>query len=132
MGAGLTITRVLTIFLLFYVLFGVLAIFLFLDHPVFKEAVSRSNVLIVALSWPFFIYSIVKGQGEIVSFIALVIILAVGAILLWLAYIAESIMVRKDHKMKGEEKYESLAKAHESYLKNKKPNELRNKGGKAR
>lgn len=120
MGAGLTITRVLTIFLLFYVLFGVLTIFLFLDHPIFEQAVSRSNVLIVALSWPFFIYSIVAGQGEIVSFIAFVIIFSVGVILLWLAYIVESIMVRKDHKMTGEEKYESLVKAHESYLKKKK------------
>ncbi len=118
MGAGLTITRVLTIFLLFYILFGILVIFLFVDHPIFNEEVSKSNPLVIALSWPLFIFSVIKGQGQIVYVIASVIILAVGAILMWLAYVVENILVKKDH-IKTEDKYDTLMKAHESYLKKK-------------
>lgn len=107
MGAGLRITTVILLFLILYILYGVVYNFLAGTNLLGEFSVDTGSALLLVVSWPVFIFLLAKGGGDIGAFIASAVILAIIVILFWIAHLIDKILFLRNHKGKKtqEEKF---------------------------
>ncbi len=101
--AILRVTRVILMFLVFYILFGMLLTSL-IDPTSFIEEflVSKRDSIMAVIFWPFTLYLFGGSGGQVGLFIASALILAFLAILFWFAYTIDRVAFFKEERRKNE------------------------------
>lgn len=100
MGTGLRITTVFLLFLVLYILFGVIYSALAGTDFLGELSSDIKGSLILVVSWPSFIFLLGGEGGSMGAFIASSIIFAIIVILFWVSHLIEKLLFPRNN---GEE-----------------------------